>query len=251
MERTGRGMRGPYEDTGSRNHQSLARGFTFFGNCHTPKHLQDYNLSDGIWNGAWNTNRLMIILIIYLVHIKSLVWGWKASFRPRAQQGALAGGHRSLVLPHTDPAGVQTGWARGADSASIPWAQSMDPKESHPLLHPSSPGLSSSLPLSVQGWTQWVCLQQAFLWELDLSLVGVPGVYSHKSPGNSQQQLCAPGIHPWWSKQKHRTHGWAFLVPITQRQRHKGSSGAWACPLNSLELHHTRVFIMCVHRSNV
>lgn len=46
----------------------------------------------------------------------------KASFRPRAQQGALAGGHRYLVLPHTGPARVQTGWARGADRASIPWS---------------------------------------------------------------------------------------------------------------------------------
>lgn len=68
----------------SSNHQSLVWGFTYFGNYHTPKPLQDYNLSAGIWNEAWNTNRRMIILIIYLVHIKSLVWGWKSSFRLRA-----------------------------------------------------------------------------------------------------------------------------------------------------------------------
>lgn len=70
----------------SSNHQSLVLGSTYFGNYHTSKHLQDHNLSARIWNGAWNTNRLMIILIIYLVRIKSLVWGWKASFRLRANR---------------------------------------------------------------------------------------------------------------------------------------------------------------------
>lgn len=48
---------------------------------------------------ASNTLRLMIILIIYLIPIKSVVGGWKALFRLRAHQGAPAGwGHRHLVL---------------------------------------------------------------------------------------------------------------------------------------------------------
>lgn len=83
--------------------------------------------------GPWpasHTIRLAIILIIYLIHIKSVVWGGKALFRLRAHQGALGqGGWQALgAALHIEDTSqwalqeVQTSWARDEDSCSIAWA---------------------------------------------------------------------------------------------------------------------------------